>query len=314
MTYNIVIVANEGYIQHAAVMLCSLFETNKNKEFDIFLLTDGILEQTQGRLQDLCTKYGSRLIVKMPEQELGTSLGINLKELPVGQWNTMMYYKLFMPVMLPQKCDRCLFLDVDMIINYDIDLLYNWNLDGAVIAAAEDMPDCIKIKERLHMQQTDKYINSGVMVCDLKAWRAMESELPIFEYVKTVSDIIINEQDVIALYFKEQLTFLSIRWNMTTFYFLRKPLIFDKYLPDLKSAQRKPAIIHYSAPIKPWFKDSMHPYRNLYGRYLKKSSWPSKKFGYYKQLTTIERLKYNLRWLLNEINIKKDPFFPCLQK
>lgn len=46
MVYNIVIVANEAYIQHAAVMLCSLFETNKGKQFDIYLLTDGIKNVT----------------------------------------------------------------------------------------------------------------------------------------------------------------------------------------------------------------------------------------------------------------------------
>ena len=96
MPYNIVIAANEGYMQHAAVMLCSLFETNRNKTFDIYLLTDGITDTSENRLQEMCHKYSSRLIVKQPETELGKSLGINLKDLPVGQWHTMMYYRLFM--------------------------------------------------------------------------------------------------------------------------------------------------------------------------------------------------------------------------
>ena len=301
-------------MQHAAVMLCSLFESNKNKQFDIYLLTDGISEPSESRLQEMCLKYNSKLIVKLPEHELGATLSINLKELPVGQWNTMMYYKLFIPVILPSVCGRCLFLDVDMIINDDIEPLYKWDVQGSIIAAAEDMPDCVKIKERLNMSQEDKYINSGVMVCDLKLWREEEQKRPIFEYVKQVANTINNEQDVIALYFKDKLSFLPIRWNMTTFYFLRKPLIFDKYLKDLKQSQIKPAIIHYSAPIKPWFKDSMHPYRNLYHKYLNICGWPSKAFGYYKNLSTIERVKYNLRWILNALNIKMDPFYPCLQK
>ena len=33
--YNIVCVSDESYIQHTAVMLCSLFETNKNNIFHI---------------------------------------------------------------------------------------------------------------------------------------------------------------------------------------------------------------------------------------------------------------------------------------
>lgn len=314
MVYNIVIVANEAYIQHSAVMLCSLFETNKGKQFDIYLLTDGIKDTTCTRLQDLCTKYNSRLFVKLPEIELGKELNINLKDLPTGQWSTMMYYKLFMPLMLPQECDRCLFLDGDMVINDDIEQLYNWNLENSIIAAAEDIPDCIKIKERLGLKQTDKYINSGVMVCDLNAWRTVENIKPIFDFVKRVAGIIINEQDVIAMYFKDKLSFLPIRWNMTTFYFLRKPMIFNKYLNELKQAQLFPGIIHYAAPIKPWFRDCMHPYRDKYRNFLNISEWPSKPMTYFNKLSTVGRIKYNIRWFLNSINLKNDPFFPCLKK
>lgn len=314
MVYNIVIVANEAYIQHSAVMLCSLFETNKGKQFDIYLLTDGIKDTTCARLQDLCTKYNSKLFVKLPEIELGEKLNINLKDLPTGQWSTMMYYKLFMPLMLPQECDRCLFLDGDMVINDDIEQLYNWNLENSIIAAAEDIPDCIKIKERLGLKQTDKYINSGVMVCDLNAWRTVENIKPIFDFVKRVAGIIINEQDVIAMYFKDKLSFLSIRWNMTTFYFLRKPIIFDKYLKEIKQAQLFPGIIHYAAPIKPWFRDCMHPYRDKYRKFLNISEWPSKPMTYFNKLSTVGRIKYNIRWFLNSINLKNDPFFPCLKR
>ena len=301
-------------MQHAAVMLCSLFETNRNKKFDIYLLTDGISDTSENRLQEMCHKYSSRLIVKQPETELGKSLGINLKDLPVGQWHTMMYYKLFMPVMLPPQCDRCLFLDVDMIINDDIAPLYNWGLNGSIIAAAEDIPDCVEIKKRLNLKQADAYINSGVMVCDLAAWRKVESAHPVFEFVKKVSSIITNEQDVIAMYFKSKLSFLPIRWNMTTFYFLRKPIIFEQYIGGLKSAQRFPGIIHYAAPIKPWFRDSMHPYRGKYRHFLEVCGWPSSRLEYFQKLNIIARLKYNVHWLLNSLNIEKDPYYPCLMK
>lgn len=310
MTYNIVLVANEGYVQHAAVMLCSLFETNKNKVFDIYLLTDGISEISKSRLQKLCTRYNSRLIVKLPEQELGNSLGINLKELPVGQWNTMMYYKLFMPVMLPKECERCLFLDVDMIINDDIQTLYNWDLNGNIIAAAEDIPDCDEChKPRLGLAQNDAYINSGVMVCDLNAWREKEAVTPIFDYVKTISDIIMNEQDVIALYFKNEITILPIRWNMTTFYFMRVPKIFRKYLPQLQEAKRNPGVIHFAAPIKPWFKDCTHPYRKLYKKYLNLTDWNDWTFVNWEDLTLTQRFKKTIKNLLNEIGLLKDTLY-----
>lgn len=40
--YHIVIVTDEGYVQHAAVMLTSLFETNRRKIFHVYVLTNGL--------------------------------------------------------------------------------------------------------------------------------------------------------------------------------------------------------------------------------------------------------------------------------
>lgn len=298
-TYNIVCVSDENYIQHAAVMLCSLFENNTNKNFYIYLFTTGIKEETENRLQSLCKQYRAKLICK-------TYSTNELSDLPVGQWNTIMYFKLLIPQLLPSDANRCLFLDVDMIINADINPLYNIDLNGAIIAAAEDIPDCIKYKQYLGLDQTDSYINSGVIVCDLSKWRNLERKKPIIDFTKSVSKIITNEQDVIALYFKGSIKILPIKWNMTTFYFMRKPKIFKKYLSQLKEARKHPGIIHFACPIKPWFKDCQHPYKNLYKFYLKKTTWRDYKFPIFENMTSWGRIKRNIRNFMNKIEILQD--------
>ena len=126
-----------------------------------------------------------------------------------------MYYKLYIPTILPQEAERCLFLDVDMVINADIAELYNIELSDNVIAAAEDIPDCIQIKQRLGLAQDDLYINSGVMICNLAAWRSMESQIPIFDFTRSVAEKIQNEQDVIAMYFRGKLKILPICWTVS---------------------------------------------------------------------------------------------------
>ena len=302
MHYNIVIVSNEGYIQHAAVMLTSLFCTNKDKHFVVYLLTDGITEETEGKLHDVCDSHGAYLKI--------ITCGIdNLGDFPVGQWNPIMYFKLLIPQLLPATEDRCLFLDVDMIVHDDITTLYHWDLLGNVIAAAEDMPDCVVFKPRLGLKDTDFCINSGVMVCDLDKWRQMEQEQPIMKYATGIIHKIVNEQDVIACYFKGKIALLPIRWNMTTFYFNRRPKIFAKYLHELDWAKKFPGIIHFAAPIKPWFKDCQHPYRKLYRRYLKLTPWRNYKFPIYEQLTKWGRVKKTLRNWLNRYELMKDGIF-----
>lgn len=297
--YNIVCVSDENYIQHTAVMLCSLFEHNTDKNFHIYLLTTGIKTDTEAKLQNLCKQYHAVLTCKTYSTK-------ELSNLPIGQWNTIMYLKLLIPHLLPSNTNRCLFLDVDMIINADIMPLYNIDLNGAIIAAAEDMPDCIKYKQRLGLNQTDYYINSGVIVCDLLKWRELENNKSIIDFTRSISDIITNEQDVIALYFKGEIKLLPIKWNMTTFYFMRKPKIFEKYLPQLKEARKHPSIIHFACPIKPWFKDCQHPYKNLYKLFLKKTAWKNYRFPVFENLTPWGRIKRIIRNELNSLSIIRD--------
>ena len=298
--YNIVCVSDEAYCQHTAVMLCSLFEKNKDKSFEIYLLTFEISTESQSKLLLLCTNYNSTIqFVRFDTSRL--------KQLPVGQWSSIMYLKLFIPQVLPANAERCLFLDVDMVINADISPLYNIDLEGKVLAAAEDIPDCIAYKPRLGLLPDDLYINSGVMVCDLKLWRKMEQKSPIFDFTHSVISKIQNEQDVIAMCFKNKIKCLPIHWNMVTFYYRRSPKIFDKYLPQLKEARQHPSIIHFACPIKPWFRDCNHPLGYLYRRYLRLTPWANVdgRFIIFEQLTPRQRFNKHIKNFLNRLGILK---------
>lgn len=300
--YNIVCVSNEQYVQHAAVMLCSLFENNKGKKFSIYYLMYDLSEISKNKIIKLCNKYGNNVVFINCSME-------KVSDFPVGQWNIAIYLKLFMPILLPPKVERCLFLDVDLIVNSDISDLYNYDLDDKIIAATEDIPDCINHKQRLNLSSSDYYINSGVMVCNLKLWRIKNNKNNILDFSKKVFHLIKNEQDIIALYFKGNIKDLPIKWNMVTFYFERTPQILSKYKSQLKEAKRDPFIIHYACPIKPWFSDCNHPYRNLYKRYLLKTEWKNYKFTRYENLSFLKIIKKRIRIFLNKINIIQDKRF-----
>lgn len=307
MVYEIVIVCNDSYVQHAAVMLCSLFDTNKGKRFHINLLTDGLTEANKSALEAFCKEHGSTLSVTIPDSSYN---GIELSSLPVGQWHTMMYYKLFIPRIMPSTLDRCLFLDVDMVVCDDISALYNQDISDFTIFAAADTPDALLHKKRLGLEKDAIYINSGVMLCNLERWRKMESERPIIQFTYGIRDRIVNEQDVIACYFQGEFRIMPIRWNMVTFYFWRYPNIDQRYLPQLKDARRNPGIVHFASPVKPWYRDSYHPYAHLYRRYLRKTPWKDAPgFGYYEKLTRFGRFKKLVRRTLNRFDIMHDVMY-----
>ena len=264
---NVVIVADEGYIQHAGVMLTSLFETNKGCRIRVFLLTNGISDDNQRRLECLCKAYGNSIEICQPDSQLSQYCDID--KLNSSNWSKMIYYKLFMPHILPLEVERCLFLDVDMVVVDNLNELYNIPLNpNAIIAAVEDVISCLPRKDTLGLSETDPYINSGVMVCDIARWREEENNHPIFDFVIEHSNVFVNEQDVIATYMKGRIQLLPIKWNMVGCNYLRKKFVFPKYYAELSDARKHPAIHHFCTLIQPWYADSPHPYKHLYTRYL----------------------------------------------
>lgn len=304
ISYNIVCISDENYAQHTAVMLASLFDTNKEKTFHIFILTQELSTKTVILLKSIIPPNSQLTVITKTNEEL--AITINNNELGGKSWNPIMYLKLFMPKFMGEDVHRLLFLDVDMIINADIDYLYNIELKDNVIAGAEDWKYSIGHKKRLGLDKDAMYINSGVMVIDIDKWRKYEKEKPMSTYLNIHKKLIQNDQDAFALYFKDKIEYISQQWNVTTYYFERKPRIFDKYLSALEEFRKNPFIIHYCEPIKPWFRECRHPYRSLYNKYLKRTPWHNYKFPSCGTHFGKPAWRYIIKHWLNTIGIRHD--------
>lgn len=304
--YNIVVISDDNFVQHTGVMLTSLFCQNKEKRFCVFYLTTNISNINKDLLNEVCRGYNVSIEYCICSQDRITNLSY-------GSWSSIIYLKLMIPIVLPRQVERCLFIDGDIIVHDDIGPLYDMEMDGYVLAAVEDNPDGELHKKRLGLSSMDVYINSGVFLCDLNAWRTMQSSKDIIEFAHSIAGKIINEQDVIACYFRGKILLLPIRWNMVTHFFLQKPKIYDKYLNDLSTARKNPGIIHFCAPIKPWFRDCDHPYGYLYRRYLAQTPWSTFKFPVYEHLTLIQKINKYIKIILNNLGLRKDDMIYSLK-
>lgn len=74
--------ADENYAQHAAVMLTSLFETNRDKAFNVFFMTYSLSDESEKRLEAICQDAGSHIYFIEDEYE-------QIKDFKVGQWNSI---------------------------------------------------------------------------------------------------------------------------------------------------------------------------------------------------------------------------------
>lgn len=304
LKYNIVCIANEAYAQHTAVMLASLTNQNPQKLFRIFLMTYTMSENTKQKLQQVVKGHGELHIL---EDDYTDSEIMALKsETSTKSWNSIMYLKLLIPQKLPTDVERFLFLDVDMIIYHNIEELYHTNLKGCILAACDDYKYQQAHRSRLGLKKTEEYINSGVMVVDLTAWRKKEKQCPMIKFLEGYKEILNNDQDGFALYFRGEIKLLPNKWNVTTFYFEQSPRILDKYLPEVNELRHHPFIIHFCEPIKPWFADCKHPYRYLYKKYLKQTPWANYHFPYFIHPLSVKFWKNEAKYWLNRWSIRRD--------
>lgn len=304
LMYNIVCIANEAYAQHTAVMLASLINQNLQKFFRIFLMTYTMSENTKQKLQQVVKGHGELHIL---EDDYTDSEIMALKsETSTKSWNSIMYLKLLIPQKLPTDVERFLFLDVDMIIYHNIEELYHTNLKGCILAACDDYKYQQAHRSRLGLKKTEEYINSGVMVVDLTAWRKKEKQCPMIKFLEGYKEILNNDQDGFALYFRGEIKLLPNKWNVTTFYFEQSPRILDKYLPEVNELRHHPFIIHFCEPIKPWFADCKHPYRYLYKKYLKQTPWVDYHFPFFIHPLSVKFWRNEAKYWLNRWNIRRD--------
>lgn len=304
--YNLLCIADENYAQHAAVMLCSLLETNRGKPFRVFLMTYAMQEETKRRLHEVVESRGSQLaIIEGSYDDAGLD---SLRcDTGVKAWNPIMYLKLLIPQYVPEDVERFLFLDVDIVVNYDISALYHIDLKGNILAACEDYEFCGVHKSRLGFPDDEIYINSGVMVVDLKAWREKLKRQPMLDFLQTKKDIIHDDQDAFALYFRGQIMLLPTnQWNATTFFFERRPRILPKYHNEVESIRMQPYIIHFCEPIKPWFHECKHPYRWLYRYYLSMTPWKAYRFPSCREAYGKPVWQYTVKYWLNAFGLRHD--------
>ena len=122
---HIALASDQNYAEFVAVVLVSLFDTNKWQEFTtIHLLSNGIDEATIGKLrQHIPDGRGELLVYNI--NTLKEDLGIDVP--PTIAITT--YARLFLPQLLSPDVDRVLYLDCDVVVSGSVEDFYKVPFD-----------------------------------------------------------------------------------------------------------------------------------------------------------------------------------------
>lgn len=244
---NILVTLDENYIPYLNVMLTSLLHSNPDCFFDVYLLHTSIHKRDIFATSKILETSGKLIMVKAKD--------IGLDDAPTtSRYPKEIYYRIFASKYLPQTLDRVLYLDPDIIVNGSVKELYNLPMDEYYFAAASHTGTIMTTINsiRLDMDDNSPYINSGVMLMNLKLLRKEQNFDDVFRFIeKRKNTLILPDQDIISSLYGSKIYALdTFRYNMTeTLYKRHSP--FEKDL-DLDWVRKHSIIIHYCGRNKPW--------------------------------------------------------------
>ena len=272
---DIVYVSNENYAQHLAVSLCSLFDSNADEEaLGAWVLSTGITEPTKEKLSRTAAAFGRELHIL----ELGDLASRFGGTLDTGRFDVSTMGRLFAGDLLPETVERVIYLDCDTVVLKPLSKLWKMDLHGAVLGAAQEPTIYREVKEYLGLRPEEPYFNAGVLVMDLKAWRAEGLRDKVLSYYGSIARVsLFNDQDALNGCLKGRIRTFSPVYNFFTNYrYFRYGTLTAmqasyRTVPErvFRYAKRRPAVIHFAGDERPWKRGSLNVYGKAYTEYLR---------------------------------------------
>lgn len=269
MVKHISCATDDNYAQHCGVMLCSLFENNKESEYVVHILMnqDTLSEQNRDKLRQLVEKYHSECIFHHVD---GTKLkGVQYrKNRPLTE---AAYYRILYASIFDESIHKIFYLDCDIVVNGKIDEIFDLDISEYGLAAVQDV-DMYEDDHRMQMSLPYErcMFCSGVMLINLDYWRENHVEEKLLYYAKKPRHVYLHDQDALNAVFHNKWFRLAPKWNKFNMGYLEDWQFLTKQ--DKEEFLHNPIIIHFLV-LKPWFDIPHLKYKELYYKYLDLTEW-----------------------------------------
>lgn len=173
------------------------------------------------------------------------------------------YFRLFIPVMFPEY-DKGIYIDSDVVLNNDIAKLFNIDLKDNFIGACNDLsiadiPKLVAYTENAVGVKKEEYINSGVLLMNLKMMREKNFAEHFLNLLNTYHfDTVAPDQDYLNAICNGKILYLGEEW--------------DTMPNDAREKSENPSLIHYNLFSKPWCYDNIM-YAEYFWKFAKDSAY-----------------------------------------
>lgn len=235
---------DDNYVQFLDVAIRSLIKNASTEyQYKIIVLNTGLTEENISKIKLLENEN-----FEIRFDDISNSIEDLKNRLPnIYHFGLAAYYRLFIETLYPQY-DKILYLDCDIVVTGDISKLYFTDIESNLIAGVVEQfilrtPEFSKYTKEAVGVESKNYINSGIMIMNLKEFRKSRIEEK-FTYLinKYNFDVIDPDQAYLNFLCKGRIKYLDVSWNRTP-------------IEDLVCDQ--PNIVHYALYKKPWQYDDV---------------------------------------------------------
>lgn len=249
---NILFTVNRGYMEHVLDCIRSIVRFPSEDGYDIYILHSDLQEQDQSDAAAQVEDGDTRLHFRFVEPSVFASFPES------ERYPRLIYYRIFAASLLPPEMDRILYLDGDTLVINPLDELYNMDFEGNYFLACTHVRKFLtKVNQyRLGMEEVSTYINSGVLLMNLKELREKQDFEEIASFVeKRGRYLTLPDQDIItALYGNKTGILDTMKYNLSD----RMISVYNtepghKKI-NLEWVRKNAVVIHYYGKQKPWKK------------------------------------------------------------
>lgn len=243
-----------GYVPQLTAALVSLFESNWRNVLDLYVVTSCISPDHRDALEKLALTYGRDItLVDLDETPL-----IGLAEFFQPKST---YYRLLLPELLPQV-DRLIYLDCDLVVEIDLRELWSIRQNEKLVLGVAERNE-LQPGLQLHVQTPgDPYLNAGVLVMALGAWRQEGVAARCLAWLKqNTSRATMMDQDAINHVCVGRKGYVDLKWNLNPIHGPARVTLRD--FPE--------RILHFAGPIKPWHEWYCQDLADIFYGYFKRA-------------------------------------------
>lgn len=212
----------DDYAKYAAASISSLMRhANPDRYYRVIIMYDKLSLLNRWRFRNMVTR---NVAIEFHKMKFNLYMQIIMhyctKRSGSGDFfaRPVYYYRAFIARLFLQY-EKGIYVDSDTILMDDIGKLFDVDLGEKVIAARVDpkvamVPEFVDYVEKALDVPASQYVNSGVLLMDLKKLRKLHYITQMTDLIKEDVDLVAPDQDYLNVILKGKIMHLDKEWNL----------------------------------------------------------------------------------------------------